>query len=288
VGGLSGHTVSIDLIGHLDGFFDVLCHHDVAANVLSFGEVESLYNISYEQGVSFTVHMDEQDLVFYRSDDGIFIGDMRKWEAHRKESEAVAMVATVTANEAKLTSRDLKKVRAARDFVKAAGYPTLKEAVRLVQDGNLLECRVTASDIRLAYEVDTVDGVYPAMAKGKAASGRPPRLPTDDSIKMDEVKQQLYADVMHVMGVKFLISVAEPLHITFCTPVDRESTHELGTALQEHLDTLREKGFNPVRVHCDPQAALASLQGRFPGTEIDVQGAGDHLAIIDNKIRRVK
>ena len=287
VGGLSGHTVSIDLIGHLHGFFDVLCHHDVAANVLCMGDVEDMYDITYEPGYAITVHMGEQDMVFYRRDK-IYVGDMREWETHRKEPEGVAMVTTVTANEAKLTTRDLKRARAARDFVKAAGYPTLKEAVRLVQDGNLLECRVTARDIRLAFEVDTVDGVYPSMAKGKTANGHPPRLPTDDSIKMDEVKQQLYTDVMHVMGAKFLISVAEPLHVTLCTPVDRESTHELGTALQEHLDTLRGKGFNPVRVHCDPQSSLAALQGRFPGTEIDVQGAGDHLAIIDNKIRRVK
>ena len=287
VGGLSGHTVSIDLVGHLDGFFDVLAYHDVAANVLCMADVEDLYAITYEPGHAITVHMDAGDMVFYRRDK-IYVGDMREWETYRREPDAMAMVTTVTANEARLTAKELRKVREARAFIKAAGYPTLKEAVRLVQDGNLVECRVTASDIRLAFEVDTVNGVYPAMAKGKTVNGRPPRLPTDDSIKMDEPKQQLYTDVMHVMGKKFLITVAEPLHITLCTPVVRESTHELGTALQEQLDTLREKGFNPMRVHCDPQGSLAALQGRFPGTEVDVQGAGDHLPIIDAKIKRVK
>ena len=287
VGGLSGHTVSIDLVGHLEGFFDVLAYHDVAANVLCMADVEDLYEITYEPGHSITVHMDEEDMVFYRRNK-IYVGDMRKWETYPREPQPAAMVTTVAANEAKLTTKGLKKVQAARGFIKAAGYPTLKEAVRLVQDGNLLECRVTASDIRLAFEVDTESGVYPSMAKGKAVNGHPPRLPTDDSIKMDKPMQQLYTDVMHVMEKKFLITVAEPLHITLCTPVDRETTHELGTALQEHLDTLREKGFNPIRVHCDPQASLAALRGRFPGTEIDVQGAGDHLSIVDAKIKRVK
>ena len=44
----------------------------------------------------------------------------------------------------------------------------------------------------------------------------------------------------------------------------------------------------PVRVHVDPQASLVALVGKFPGTELDVQGAGDHLDIVDRMIRRVK
>jgi hypothetical protein len=231
--------------------------------------------------------MDEEDLVFYRRDK-IYVGDMREWETYRASEPRVAMVTTVQQREAKLSRRDLKRVERARAFIKTAGYPTLKESVHMVEDGNLVDCRVTGSDVRLAFEVDTVDGVTPAMAKGKTTNGRPQRLTTDDSLKMEEVKQELHTDVMHCMEQQFLISVAVPLQLTLCTPVDRETTHCLGEALQEHLDMLREKGFNPVRVHCDPQKSLAALRGRFPGTEIDVQGAGDHLAMVDIRIRRVK
>jgi hypothetical protein len=249
-------------------------------------DVEDMYDITYEAGHSITVHMNEEDLVFYRRNK-IYVGDMREWETYR-EAPLSAMVTTVADNESKLTARELKRVKAARKFIQVAGYPTLKEAVHLVEDGNLVDCRVSARDIRKAFEVDTVNGITPAMAKGKTVNGRPPRLPTDDSIKSDEVIQELCTDVMHAEDQKFLVSVVEPLHLTLCTHITRESTHVLGTALQEHLDLLREKGFNPVRVHCDPQAALAALCGRFPGTEIDVQGAGDHLAVVDNKIRRIK
>lgn len=309
VGGLSGHTINADMVGRLDGFFDVLAYHEGTANILCFSDVENRYEITYESRKSFTVHMDEYDLVFYRRNK-IYVADMREWETYRRKGGAIAMhtsayedeqkprtaapsrnaamVTTVAGNESKLTTRELRRVVEARAFIKVAGYPTLKEAINLVSDGNLLDCRVTAKDIRAAFAVDTVGGVTPAMAKGKTVNGHPPRLATDDSIKSEEVKQQLYTDVMHADDQRFLISVAEPLHLTLCTPVERESTHALGTALQEHLDTLREKGFNPIRVHCDPQSSLAALSGRFPGTEIDVQGAGDHLSIVDVKIRRVK
>ena len=287
VGGLSGHTVKIDLIGHLAGFFDTLAHHDVAANILCMADVEDKYDVTYDAGTSITVHLETRDLVFHRRNK-IYVGDMRDWETYPQSLAQHAMVTTISQNESTLSKRELRGVQAARSIIRTAGYPTLKEAIHLVEDGNIIGLNVTAMDIRKAYEVDTVGGVTPAMAKGKGVNRRAPRLNTDDELKMGVVKQQLYADVMHCDDRKFLISVAEPLHITMSTPIERETAHCLGTALQEHIDTLREKGFNPVRVHCDPQKSLEALSGRFPGTEIDTQGAGDHLSIVDNKIRRIK
>jgi hypothetical protein len=52
-------------------------------------------------------------------------------------------VTTVQDNEAKLTAGELKRVNLARDFIKNAGYPSLKEAVHLVGDGNVVGSRVT-------------------------------------------------------------------------------------------------------------------------------------------------
>ena len=67
--------------------------------------------------------------------------------------------------------------------MKTAGYPSLKEAVHLVSDGNLVDCKVTAADIRMMFAVDTVKGVTPAMAKGKTVRGKVQRIRTDDSLK---------------------------------------------------------------------------------------------------------
>jgi hypothetical protein len=38
----------------------------------------------------------------------------------------------------------------------------------------------------------------------------------------------------------------------------------------------------------DPQTAFRALVGQFPGVEIDITGAGDHLDKVDAKIRRIK
>ncbi len=246
----------MDLVGHLEGFCDTLAYHEGAANILCMADVEDRYDITYDPCRSYTVHMEYQDLVFYRRDK-MYVADMSAWETYPSTPRVMAMVTTVADNEAKLTTRELKRVEAARQFIKAAGYPPLKEAVHMAEDGNIVNSRVTGQDIRKAFETDTAEGtgVYPAMAKGKTVRRHTSRMSTDDNIKMQEVRQELHSDVMHVMSQKYLVSVVEPLHITLVTFVERETALCLGRALQDHMDAIREKGFNPVRVHGDPAKA---------------------------------
>jgi hypothetical protein len=86
----------------------------------------------------------------------------------------------------------------------------------------------------------------------------------------------------------YLYSLVEPLELTLVTPVSRETANELGLAMQGQFETLKAKGFDPVRTYVDPQSGLVALQGKFTGVEIDVGGAGDHLDKVDIRIRRIK
>jgi hypothetical protein len=47
------------MVGHLDGFFEVYASEHTKANVLSFADVEDLYDITYKRGDSFVVHMSD-------------------------------------------------------------------------------------------------------------------------------------------------------------------------------------------------------------------------------------
>lgn len=74
-------------------------------------DVEDLYDITYNQGESITVHMDDQDLVFHR-EGKMYVGDMSECVAHTQQrSEHSAHVTTVEDNESTLTARELKRVR---------------------------------------------------------------------------------------------------------------------------------------------------------------------------------
>jgi hypothetical protein len=93
---------------------------------------------------------------------------------------------------------------------------------------------------------------------------------------------------MTVEGMHFLLSVASPLEIVLQSHVANQTVEVLGTALQSQIKVLRSYGFFVRLVRVDPQCALVKLRGSFPGIEIDIAEAGDHLAKVDAKMRRIK
>ena len=110
----------------------------------------------------------------------------------------------------------------------------------------------------------------------------------DRGAKLQVTNQEMTADVMQAAGQKLLVSVSKPLGLLLVQPLQSLSRDSLGKGLQAHLNTLRSRGFDARRVYVDPHKTLVSLQGQYPGVEIDLSGAGDHLNMIDTKIRRMK
>jgi hypothetical protein len=66
VKGVGGLQLIVNEEGILEGFFPVYASEKTKANVLSFTDVEDLYDIPYVQKRAFIVHMGDRDLVFNR------------------------------------------------------------------------------------------------------------------------------------------------------------------------------------------------------------------------------
>jgi len=110
----------------------------------------------------------------------------------------------------------------------------------------------------------------------------------DRGAKLQVTNQEMTADVMQAAGQKLLVSISKPLGLLLVQPLQSLSRDSLGKSLQAQLNTLRSRGFDARRLYVDPHKTLASLQGQYPGVEIDLSGAGDHLNMIDTKIRQMK
>ena len=110
----------------------------------------------------------------------------------------------------------------------------------------------------------------------------------DDSLRDDTPKQTIYSDIMHVRRQAVMMSMVMPLGLAIVsTPVVSTKPPDLGGALQAQRSIIRSKGFSPFKVYTDTQAGFMSLVGQFAGVEIDVSGAGNHLAEVDIRIRRI-
>jgi hypothetical protein len=142
--GVGGLQLIVDEERILEGFFPVYASEKMKANVLSFADVEDLYNITYVQKRAFIVHMEDRDLVFNRREK-FYVAD---WGTER------TVAATVQENEQLYMKEEVRRAKLAHEFVRNSGYPSLGEAVHLLTDGNVRNVPVLLpADEKRAYKI---------------------------------------------------------------------------------------------------------------------------------------
>jgi hypothetical protein len=271
VNGVGGLQLQVDHMGYLDDFFRVYASNETKANILSFSQVKELYDITYVPREAFIVHLPEQDVEFRRKS--------RLYVADFAEQKPVYVTQVYMKAEEERAKR-------AYELVWNSGYPSYQVAIHLVEDGNIAQLpELTAEDVRRAYDLY---GNPPEYVHGKMVKRKASRAVVDNDLIMDQKKQTLYSDVMHIDGVKFLVTVCEPLQLTLQCKIEREMHGILGPALQGQLELLHIRGFIPAMVYTDPQSVFRSLTVQYPGVVIDIGGAGDYVSKVDTKIRRIK
>jgi uncharacterized protein VirK/YbjX len=98
---------------------------------------------------------------------------------------------------------------------------------------------LSAADVRRAYDLY---GAHPEYVRGKLVKKKASRAVIDDNLILDEKKQTLDTDVMHIDSSKFLVTVCEPLQLTLQCKIEQETQQVLGMALQGQLELLRSRG----------------------------------------------
>ena len=275
--GSTGKEKKVEQVGYLEGFFDCLACKDVVVNVLSLADVEDIYNVTYQKGESYTVHMDDSDLVFVRRNK-FYVADFSYWLKSSKNKYAMLGA------EHMYTKKEVSRAIEAGEFIKNAGYPSRGEAIHLARDGNIMDMPQTAKDIDTYYNIY---GDPVAAIRGKATEDKAPYKDTYDEGLVHETKvQELTCDIMHVGGRSYLLSVASPLELKIVSHLDANTERYMGEALEAQLKLLRSRNFDVNHVVADPQ--LACLSNKFPSVAIDTTGAGDHTGKVDVVMRRVK
>jgi len=265
----------VEQTGYLDNFFRVYASEETKVNVLCFVDVMELYEISFDPVVGFTVHMPDRDLVF-KQRGKLFVADFIE------EGVVGAMVLSTQA----FTKAEVERAKRAYEFIENAGYPSYQEAVNMLQDGNISNMpSLNAEDIRRA---DALFGYPPAYVRGRLTWRKAARAIVDDDLILDEKRQKMHTDVMHLDRHHFVVTVCEPLMLTLQAHIARETLEILGATLQNQIQILRSKGFRPVRIYSDPQSAFRGLTNKFESMEVDTGGAEDFVPVFDAKIRRIK
>jgi hypothetical protein len=156
-----------------------------------------MYHITYIPRKVFVVHLPERYLTFKRRGK-LYIADFsRDDQVHVTKA---------------YTKAEGERARQAYELVRNVGFPSYQETVHLVEDGNIAHMPVlSAADVHRAYELY---GIHPKYVRGKMVKKKALRAVVDDNLILDEKKQMLYTDVMHINGSKFLVTVCGPLQLT--------------------------------------------------------------------------
>ena len=286
--GMGPTPLTCNKVGYLEGFFECVAGTDLRANILCMAHVEDIYPVEYVQGQKYIVKMEDRDLVAHRKG-CMYVADMSDWVTGRDENdqdENVAMLTTVSGNEAKYTKKEVKAAKEVRELLKNAGYPSYQGAINLITKGLVSNMPYTAQDVKNAYDIY---GPPTEFVRGRKTKTKVSRQIVDDQLRAgQQAIQTMYGDIMLVKKKPFLLTLSEPLGLLLVTPVMNTTSEELGRALQEQITTLRSRGFAPRTAYLDAQPGFTALVGNMPGVEIDITGAGDHLDKIDIKIRRLK
>ena len=149
--------------------------------------------------------------MFEASAHGLYYLDTAKAKANGNK-QGVMLLETVTKNKTRYTNAEVQRAELARSIQCKIGRPSTREYIRLVTNNLLPNCPVTKRDIMAAEDIFGPDVGY---LKGHTVRRNPPRINTDQvytplppSVHERYKDVTLCADVMHVNGVPFFVSIS--------------------------------------------------------------------------------
>jgi hypothetical protein len=178
VKGVGGTQLIVDQVGDLEGFFEVYASEHTKANVLSFADVEDKYVVTYKEKEAFTVELTCGKTIDFTRRSKLYIADWQDTGLH--------VCATVRENESVYTKDEVRRAQQAYELVHAAGYPSPKEVLHLVQDGNIRGMpSLSRADVERAYRIY---GTHPEYVRGQLTSHKVGRVQVDLGLRSTQKK----------------------------------------------------------------------------------------------------
>ena len=203
-----------------------------------------------------------------------------------------ALVTTVVENLKAFTKREIEQGRRARELLARMGFPTVEEAMSIVNSGSNFD--VTARDFQIA---DAMLGKDIASLKGKTTKRATAVSDITVSTKIFQRDQVSSIDVMFIEKLAILVGVATPLGLTIAYSLNTadlkkpaRTAGQVKIGINHFLGVLASQNFRTSIIMSDGEGAVTSLVDELGklGVEIDVSGAGGHVARIERRIIVIK
>ena len=203
-----------------------------------------------------------------------------------------ALIETEFENKLKYTKCEVEGACKAREMLAKMGFPPVSKAIEIATSG--INFTVTATDFRIAEDIWGPDI---ASLKGKTKKRVTYAADTEIGKQLVQQEQILAVDIMYVEGIPSLIGLASPLDLTMAVSLlafdsiyGSRSAGVVKEGILGFISTLASRNFSTRLIMSDGEGAIGKIRDdlNMLGIEVDVSGAGGHVARIERKIQTVK
>jgi hypothetical protein len=257
----------------------------LALLTFSLSRVISKGLITYdsEKGNEFVLaKADGSKTDFKQSEQGLYYVDMA--------DHGSVFINTVADNQIKYTSRDCSRADAARRLQQIIGLPSTRDFVNIVNKNLLLNCTVTAADIKATKHIYSPDvGILKEKTVRRKADEVLVPFTDVPSSKIERYQDiTVSADIMKVNGMSFFMSISQ--YIKFGTAEFIESHHaKVILKAVTHLRNVYAKGdFRIVTILMDGEFESLRPELTNLGMSLNTASRDEHVPEIERRIRTVK
>ena len=292
--GVNGEVLSTNWIGDMkDGLGTAYYHPKAVANLVPFGRLEKMFEMNYERNKRFYLTNKEGKEISFNKvtvdaeGNGLYIVD---YTADFEEKK-IAAIATVEDNKTNYTRREVKLAAKAKEFLKNLAYPSINDAIKIIESGTLMDCPITPADIIRAHDIWGPDL---ASLKGKTVHKKLKGVKEDYLPKPKKAAkiQNLYADIMFLeKQYPYLITISQPLNMIMIKDLGGKRDREtVGDAIIAMAEKYKSRGFTIDKVFCDTEGGVVASKPvlNAEGIELDLSSAGEHVPIVERNIRLIK
>ena len=292
--------------GDYHGITNVYYSEGVAGNILSLSRVKDTCRVFLDEDTNkFVVHAPNGVVLDFHNRDNLYIRHEQRtmlsyafvnWSASVNQPTptvySTTVASTVQQNLKNYTSRQISNATLAYRLIESLGYPSEATVIAMINSGSILNCPVTAHDVRRAIHI-----WGPSLGSIRGKSTLLPQsgvLEDPKPLSLQDTPVVMHVDLMFVASAVFLVSVATPLSLTGVSHLGfgkgSKSTEAIKKGLSEQMDNLARRNYKVTLVVCDGESAVVCIKEYLAsrGAMLEQSGSGTHVPVVERKIREIK
>ena len=280
-----GRSLYIDRIGQTV-FGHVYYCQKAAANVVSTGELEQQgFEVKKEKDMFIVTGKDGTVYEFLRGDDNLYRTYVHTDRDDRTVYNVMEMTYdTVEERKKRYDKRQVERAMEARRLQWNLGLVSTATLIKLLKSGKICNTDLTPTDVKVA---EYIYGPCVGNLRGKTTSPAPAVIRTEPFQMPQNPEQTMYADLLFINKIPYLLTVIEPLEYVMVTKLKSKATSQLLWAIKKQIASYKQYGYIIRVMHADQESSLLS-DGFKAKSPIRVEPCEDAVGIIERKIRVVK